>query len=72
MSTPSPIRRIAIPCGRPGCRRPAGYISIQDGRLVIEIQSRHNGEPHTTRLTVDDAADMLGVTALPSLERAGP
>lgn len=46
--------RIALACEHPGCRKPAAYAVVRNGRLMIEVKCRHNGEWHVTYLTIDD------------------
>jgi hypothetical protein len=58
-------RRIAIPCDQPGCRHHAAYVSVQDGRLTIEIRARHNGVWHTTHVALDEATGALRESEAP-------
>ena len=48
-----PGERIAIPCAC-GCRLPAAYVLVIDGRLVLEIAQKHFGERHVTRVRLGD------------------
>lgn len=57
-----PAQRIPIPCSRAGCRCVAGYIVISEGKLAVEITSRHNGERHQVLLTLGDVAAMVSAT----------
>lgn len=60
--TVMPVTRIPIPCSKPGCRCVAGYIVVSEGKLAVEITSRHNGERHQVLLTLGDVAAMVSPT----------
>lgn len=58
----APVQRIPIPCSKPGCRCVAGYIVVSEGKLAVEITSRHNGERHQVLLTLGEVAAMVSKT----------
>ena len=53
-----PGERIAIPCAC-GCRLPAAYVLVIDGRLVLEIAQKHFGERHVTRVRLGELSATL-------------
>jgi hypothetical protein len=57
-TTTAPAMRVPIPCSC-GCKVPAGYIVVECGRLVIQIESRHHGEKHVTRFDIGSIRKLL-------------
>lgn len=59
--------RTWILCADPNCHKPcAKLVRDEAGVLWIEIQVRHHGRNHITRLTVDELPLMLPLEPLPS------
>ena len=69
----TPLRRdrTLILCTNPRCHDVAAVLLREAGELVLEIQHRHHGERHTSRLTLTDLARMLDSDEAPSSQGAG-
>lgn len=47
-----PSMRVPLMCQCGACRVPFGYMLVRDGAVILEVQSRHNGEKHVNMLTI--------------------
>lgn len=55
-----PEMRIPLACQSPGCGLPFGHVLIQGGAVILEVQSRHNGEKHVNLLTIGTDRRTIG------------